>query len=100
MEASIDVLMDPKPPDDGVSPKKDKATFRDTLLGNQNARIQRERVDLISNNLFRIEHEEANRLKPHCYVVDSVLDNLRRSWRDAIIIKLLGKRYRPRLRKL
>ncbi|KAJ1394594.1 hypothetical protein SESBI_34054, partial [Sesbania bispinosa] len=60
MATPIDVSMNPKPPDDGGSSEKDKATFRDTLLGSQNGRVQRERVDLIGNNLFRIKHEEAN----------------------------------------
>ncbi|KAJ1419999.1 hypothetical protein SESBI_14746 [Sesbania bispinosa] len=44
--------MEPKPPDIGSQPSG-KASFRDTLLGNKNNGAQREKIDLISNNLFR-----------------------------------------------
>ncbi|KAJ1392222.1 M48 family peptidase [Sesbania bispinosa] len=36
MADPIDVSMNLKPPDDGGSSEKDKATFRDTLIGSQN----------------------------------------------------------------
>ncbi|KAJ1376035.1 hypothetical protein SESBI_50368 [Sesbania bispinosa] len=64
MASSTDVHMEPKPPDGTEAPRQNKASFKDKLLGSQVSNIQREKVDLIGCNLFRIEHEDGNRLKP------------------------------------
>ncbi|KAJ1432891.1 putative Transposon TX1 [Sesbania bispinosa] len=74
MVTSPDVQMDPKPPDDAHAEHKVRASFKDTLVGSKSARYARERLDLIGNKLFRIEYENGDRLKPRCYVADTVQD--------------------------
>ncbi|KAJ1402577.1 hypothetical protein SESBI_27984 [Sesbania bispinosa] len=66
MASSSDTVMEPKPPDEEPL-NSERASFRDTLIGNKNPRPPKEKVHLISNNLFRIELEDGNRLKPRCY---------------------------------
>ncbi|KAJ1429993.1 hypothetical protein SESBI_08059 [Sesbania bispinosa] len=85
--------MDPDPPDGDRPAHSPKASFKDKLLNNQGSFSSY--VDLIGHNLFRIELEDGNRLKPKCFVADSVLQNLRKSWSEAIIIKLLEKVLTP-----
>lgn len=48
-------------------------------------------MDLIGKKLFHIKHEKGDRLKPKCYIEDSLLKEFRMPWKDAIFIKLLGK---------
>lgn len=48
-------------------------------------------MDLIEKGLFHIKHAKGDRLWPKCYIKDCVLEDLRRPWKDAIIVKLLGK---------
>ncbi|KAJ1390358.1 putative Transposon TX1 [Sesbania bispinosa] len=74
MASPSDTNMELKPPDNTPQATV-KASFRDTLIGNKDTGLARERVDLISNNLFRIEHEEGNRLKPRCYVSSNAMDS-------------------------
>ncbi|KAJ1440920.1 hypothetical protein SESBI_01595 [Sesbania bispinosa] len=50
MATSSDVQMDPKPPNDVQKEQKERASFKDTLVGNKNARNVRERVDLIDSS--------------------------------------------------
>ncbi|KAJ1394633.1 hypothetical protein SESBI_34009 [Sesbania bispinosa] len=56
MASSKDVHKEPRPPDDAS--QQSKVSFRDKLIGKNGESAQRERVDLIENNLFRIELEE------------------------------------------
>ncbi|KAJ1375591.1 hypothetical protein SESBI_50837 [Sesbania bispinosa] len=85
-----DTNMEPDPPDGMHQPPQSSSSFRDKLVGNQKVINPREKVDLIGRNLFRIEYEDENCLKPKCYVADSVLENLRHPWTEAVILKLLG----------
>ena len=45
----------------------------------------------IGRKLFQIELEDEDWLKQRCYVKDSVLEDLWKPWKDAVIIKLLGR---------
>ncbi|WJX71617.1 hypothetical protein P8452_55593 [Trifolium repens] len=86
----------PRKPPDGIDMSKTKGasqvSFRDKLMGDgQQAPKNRERVDLIQQKLVRIEHEDGNRLLPKVYLDDSVFEGLCSSWKDALVIKLLGK---------
>ena len=42
-------------------------------------------------NLAQIELEDNNQLKPKVFFADSVISQASESWRDALIVKLLGK---------
>ncbi|KAJ1399886.1 hypothetical protein SESBI_30008 [Sesbania bispinosa] len=90
MASSESTPIDLKPPDDGAH-AEERISFRDKLLRKDASVTPKEKVDLISHNLFQIELEEGNPLKPKCFIADSVLYSLRHSWRGALILKLLGK---------
>ena len=62
------------------------------MLGIQTPSPMRERVNLIDNNLVRIEHYNGNRLLPKVYIDDSVFRELCYLWYDSLIIKLFGKK--------
>lgn len=49
-----------------------------------------ERTDLIAKKLFTIKHDDGDRLCPKCYINDEILQDLRKPWQDAVIVKLLG----------
>nr|KYP44679.1 hypothetical protein KK1_033793 [Cajanus cajan] len=49
------------------------------------------KADLIGQSLFRIEFEDGNRLKPRCFLDETVVEQLRAPWQEAIIVKLFGK---------
>lgn len=52
---------------------------------------RRERVDLIGQNLFTVKLDGGDRLRPKCYINDKVLEDLLMPWKEAVIVKLLGK---------
>ncbi|KAJ1380608.1 zinc ion binding nucleic acid binding protein [Sesbania bispinosa] len=83
MASAEDTQMLPDPPDGKEDSSKPHASFRDKLLAGKDGIKDTTRVDLISNNLFRIEYEDGDRLKPRCYVADSVLQNLQHPWTEA-----------------
>ncbi|XP_057418210.1 uncharacterized protein LOC130712391 [Lotus japonicus] len=53
--------------------------------------LVRDRVDLIAHKLARVEFEEGNKHLPRVFVADSVIKNLSNPWREALVIKVLGK---------
>lgn len=84
----------PKPPDDGDTRKEDlnaTLSFRDKLLGNKKADKPKEKMDLIQKGLVKIDYVDGNRLLPRVQIDAEVFDNLCNPWREALIIKLLGK---------
>ncbi|PNX72551.1 hypothetical protein L195_g028444, partial [Trifolium pratense] len=89
----------PEPPDvggDGKHLGSGKSTtkmvsFRDKVLGNQ-ALMEREKVDLIATNKAKVELVQGNRLLPMLHVEKSVMAELSVPWKDALVVKLLGKR--------
>lgn len=46
---------------------------------------------MIQKKLVRIEHENGNRLLPKVYVDPSTFQELCTPWKDALVVKLLGK---------
>lgn len=82
-----------EPPDGGGggSGKQPKKSFRDTVMGQQNAPPVRRKVDLIKEKLARITYEDSNPLKPMVHISESVFEGLCAPWQDALVIKLLGK---------
>ena len=70
-----------------------KPSFRDMVMGQaavDQARANT-RVDLIAHKLARVEFDEGNKHLPRFFVADSVIDNLSSPWKDALVIKILGK---------
>jgi hypothetical protein len=81
-----------KPPDiRGDGSERQKISFRDKLMGANAVSQRREYVDLIEKQLFRIDLEEGDRLKPKGYLNEKVVTELCMTCTDAVIIKLLGK---------
>jgi len=79
-----------KPLDPQTSPTA-KISFRDKLLGPSQEALIREKEDMIEKKLVRIEHENGNRLLPKVHLEQSVFQQLCTPWKDAIVVKLLGK---------
>ena len=61
-------------------------------MGNQPPLPPRQKIDWIKEGLIRVEHEGGNRLTPKVYVDDATFEKLCLPWKDAIIMKLLGKK--------
>jgi hypothetical protein len=78
----------PKPPDENNR----TVSFRDKLTGERNLHPRMEKMNLIEKNLFKIQLEGGDRLKPKCFLDESILEELRRPMQQAIIVKLLGKK--------
>ena len=79
-----------KPPDISLS-STSTTSFRDKLIvSNQNSQIQ-EKEDMIAKKLVRIEHEHGNRLLPKVFLENEVFEDMCTPWKDALVIKLLGK---------
>lgn len=51
----------------------------------------RPKVDLLKENLARINYEDGNLVKPMVHIADSVFEGLCVPWQDMLVIKLLGK---------
>jgi len=56
---------------------------------------KRDHMDLLAENKFKIELEDGDKLKPNCYIDETInsmriMDAVEREL-DAIIVKLLGK---------
>ncbi|MCH97149.1 DUF4283 domain protein, partial [Trifolium medium] len=82
-----------KPPD----PKKSstpKLSFHDKLLGPSQNIPPREKEDMIEKKLVCIELEDGNRLLSKVYIEPKVFQDLCTPWKDAIVVKLLGKNLR------
>lgn len=69
-----------------------KVSFCDKVVGGRVApQQQRKDYDLLMENLARIELEDNDPLKPKVFFADLVISQASESWRDALIVKLLGK---------
>lgn len=87
-----------KPPDNGlgcplrthgvVAPK---LSFRDKVVGGKQAPPPLPKVDLVAEKLMTIELEGDNRLLPKISLDKKIFEDLCQCWRDALVIKLLGK---------
>ena len=79
-----------KPSDGGGVPPK-KVSFRDKVLGGNPLPKRSLPEDLLSHNLVKIESHEGNKLRPRISFDKSVIDVISAPWRDALVIKLLGR---------
>lgn len=98
-------LLHTKNPPDPVQPLTPKPSFREKLLGSSQEIPIREKEDMIQKQLVRIELEDDNRLLPKVYLEPKVFQELCTPWKDAIVVKLLGKNLgynvmRDRLQKI
>lgn len=98
-------LQTTKKPPDLHKPSTPKLFFRDKLWGPSQEIQIREREDMIEKKLVRIELEDGNRLLPKVYLEPKVFQELCTPWKDAIVVKLLGKNLgyntmRDRLQKI
>ena len=91
MSSLLKVTITFKPPDP-QKPPTPKISLRDKLLGLSQENMIREKEDMIEKKLVRIEHENGNRLLPKVYLEPSVFQELCTPWKDAIVVKLLGKK--------
>lgn len=78
-------------PPDKQQPTNPKPSFREKLLGSTQEIPSRPKEDMIKNKLVRIEHENGNRLLPKVYLEPQVFQELCTPWKDALVVKLLGK---------
>ncbi|GAU49878.1 hypothetical protein TSUD_408170 [Trifolium subterraneum] len=69
---------------------KEMISFRDKVIGNQIS-IEREKMDLLATNKAKVELVQGNRLMPMLHVENSVIAELSLPWKDALVVKLLGK---------
>jgi hypothetical protein len=95
-----------KPPDNGnQNNKTQKLSFRDILTEGQEAHQPKERVDLIQQGLMKVTLEDGNRLLPKVTMDDKLIQDLCSPWKEALVVKLLGKNVgynlmKDRLKKL
>ncbi|GAU35182.1 hypothetical protein TSUD_319920 [Trifolium subterraneum] len=87
----------PEPPDKGENGVQHKlkegsitVSFRDKVLGSQTVMI-REKVDLLATNQAQVELIRGNRLMSMLHVERTVIEELSIPWKDALVVKLLGK---------
>lgn len=65
-------------------------SFHDKVLGKY-VPPPRDKVDLMAKKLDRAEYVNGNRLMPMLHVEKKVLEELSVPWKDALVVKLLGK---------
>jgi hypothetical protein len=76
-----------KPPDD----KQPKVSFRDKVMGQNTTKAPRPLIDLYKENLAKLEYQDGNHLRPMVHIADKVFEGLEDPWKDALVVKLLGK---------
>ena len=80
-------------------------SFKDKLIGKKMVGASGPSVDLLKKGLARVEFDRGNRLYLKLYLDKTILDEIDMPWKDALIVKLLGKEIgflamRDRLHKL
>lgn len=65
-------------------------SFRDKVLGNESIPM-RERVDLMEKKLVNLDLVNGSRLLPMFTVDKNMIEELSQPWKDALIVKRLGK---------
>ncbi|PNY14400.1 hypothetical protein L195_g011081 [Trifolium pratense] len=81
-----------KKPPDIIAPPSAKPSFRDKLMGSNQEIPTREKEDMLEKKLVRIELENGNRLLPKIHLDPQVFQELCTPWKDALVVKLLGKK--------
>jgi hypothetical protein len=81
-----------KPPDYGnQTTNKQRISFRDILTEGQEMHQPKDRVDLIEKGLMKVTLEEGNRLLPKVTMDEKLFQDLCNPWKEALVVKLLGK---------
>ncbi|PNY04054.1 ribonuclease H, partial [Trifolium pratense] len=75
----------------GGNSKRPTPSFRDMVMGQQNVTAPKPKKDLYAANLAEIQYEGGDPAKPMVHIADSVFDGLCDPWKDALVVKLLGK---------
>ncbi|CAJ2671540.1 unnamed protein product [Trifolium pratense] len=82
-----------KPPDQhGHNSSRPAVSFRDMVMGQQQVTAPQPKKDLFAANLAKIQYEEGDPARPMVHIADSVFENLCSPWKDALVVKLLGKK--------
>ena len=82
-----------KPPDGGGGNSTSFfVSFHDKVMGDKETPPPIEKRDLLEANLVRMEFVNGNRLKPMVYLDKSVVKELSVPYKDALVVKLLGKK--------
>jgi len=71
--------------------QKKKISFRDILTEGRQKAPTKERVNLVEKGLVKIEYEGGNKLLPKVFLDESYFQDLCHPWKDALVVKLLGK---------
>lgn len=92
-----------RPPDGGGGsfsfPLHQKTSFRDMVMGQQQAPPVRKKIDLFKESLAEIVYHNDNPLLPILKIDDKVFEGLCEPWKDALVVKLLGKNIGYRILK-
>ena len=65
--------------------------FKEKLAGDSIVSTKKSRGDLFKLNLAKAEWVDGNQLLPKISFDSSVREELRASWKEALVVKLLGK---------
>ena len=68
-----------------------KVSFRDKVLGGTEGCFARLERDLVKKKLVTISYEDGDYLQPKVVFAESVLEKMAAPWKDALVVKLLGK---------
>ncbi|KAH1193804.1 hypothetical protein GmHk_19G054760 [Glycine max] len=84
---------DPLDGGDSVSPPSPaKVSFRNKTMVNKEKPVSRPHIDLLKENLTKIEYEDDNPLKPKVVIADLLFEGLCTPWQDTLVVKLLRKK--------
>ena len=88
------VTLPPQDPPDGggsLEVRNQGVSFKDKLVGCQPMKQSKDRVNLLKENLARMELLEGDRLYPKFTFEREILDQISKPWKDALVVKLLGR---------
>ena len=94
-----------EPPNEGGGSPNNGVSFKDKLLGAKQSLPSRKKVDLLQEKKAQLEFLGGDRLYPIVCFEKEVLERICVPWKDALVVKLLGKNIgflamRDRLKKL
>ena len=68
-----------------------KVSFRDKVISGGEKMMHRIEGDLLQQKLAQIYFEEGDMTRPRVFFEDFIVEEVSIAWRDALVIKLLGK---------
>ena len=78
-------------PPDGGGGNDNVVSFRDKLVGDRKVVSAHPRVNLLKEKLVTLDFLDGDRLYPIVTLDKGVLERICVSWKDALVVKLLGK---------